>query len=161
MRLYLPIRAARVHGAAARRHAASAVLAAAAVFLAACGSGGGDDSAVGGVVTTPQVLAQPNSTTAVVGQLAAFYVEAAGAELGYAWQEQRPGGAWEASNGSEVLQPDTFGSTLLIGPVDIARDETRLRSVARNTAGEAASNQARLDVIWGTTETLEPNTSSR
>ncbi len=138
------------------RFGAGATALAAALALTACGGGGSGD--VGGVAT-PVMAAQPTAATVVVGQYAGFYAEATGADVRYAWQEQRPGGAWQDSDGLVAQVPDAGGSSLVIGPVDIMRDETRLRSVASNTAGPVTSNEARLDVVWGLVETLEPNNS--
>ncbi len=144
-----------------RRHVAfgcSAVAAfCAALVLVACSD---NDGAVGGV-TTPQVVAQPVGTTAVVGQLVVFHAEASGESLGYAWQEQRPGGAFAASDGSASASAVGLESSsdLVVGPLEITRDETRLRAVVANAAGSVTTDEARLDVVWGRVETVEPNTS--
>lgn len=124
----------------------------AATLLAACGGGGGGSSSQ----DAPEVLAAPQSATLIVGQGTTLRVEAGGIGLRFEWQQRRGTGPWEPAVGNVSTE---FGaSELLVSALSFDQNETFYRAVVRNDAGEVVSAEARLDVVWGIVETLEPNT---
>jgi hypothetical protein len=118
-----------------------AVLWTLALTLSACG-GGGSSSGSSGIssstdpsASAPLIAAQPAAQTIVIGQTATFTVAASGmAPIAYQWQK----------NGAAI---DGATSATYITPAATAADNGALFSViVSNTAGNAASNAARLTV---------------
>jgi hypothetical protein len=146
--------AARRRAAPARALLAFAALVLVALAIAACGGGGGGDG--GGGESPPVVVTPPQSATRVVGQSAVLRVDAAGSGLSFEWQQRRGAGAWEPAKGTMVT--NAFGSELAVPSVSLEQDETYYRVRIQNSLGQVTSAEARLDVVWGVVETLEPNT---
>ncbi len=125
-----------------------------AVVLGACGGGGGGGPDVGGAVTQiPSTLADRQ---VVVGQLSIFQSETTEPGVTLHWEELPVGTTeWRAATGS--VTTSGLRSTLVVGPVDIAMDQWRYRVRATSSGGSVAGNEARLEVVWGTTAALEAN----
>jgi hypothetical protein len=148
--------AAHRRSALARALVACAVLVLVALALAACGGGGGGDG--GGGEGPPVVLTPPQSATRVVGQSAVLRVQAVGNGLGFEWQQRHGSGDWEPARGTAVT--DVVGNELTVPSLSLEQDETYYRVLISNSIGRVASDEARLNVVWGVVETLEPNTYS-
>jgi hypothetical protein len=129
--------------------------------LVACGGGGDETPAptgltgVPGATTPPVIQTSPQSATMIVGQAASFRVEATGEGVGFAWEEQRSGFAWLPNFDPRIDAPNA--SDLTIPAVSMDHAATLYRAIARNAAGPVISSEAKLDVVWGTVTTLEPN----
>jgi hypothetical protein len=120
------------------------------------GTGGGGTGGGGGSGGLPSIQSSPQSTTVVVGQDAVFRVEVGDTTgLLFEWQERRDQQAWAPATGHESTQ--STSSELRVAGLGQAAG-TYYRVLIRNAIGEVASAEARLDVVWGTVETLEPNT---
>ena len=84
-----------------------------------------------------------------------FRVEARGTGLRFEWQERRGQSAWGPAAGQESALAES--SELRVMSLASEPSQAYYRALIRNGAGEVASAEARLDVVWGTVETLEPN----
>jgi hypothetical protein len=92
----------------------------------------------------------------VSGQEAVFRVQAAGANLVFEWQERRGSNPWGPATGQTATLAES--SELRVGTAITSGETSYYRALIRNEAGEVTSGEARLDIVWGSVETLEPST---
>ena len=85
-----------------------------------------------------------------------FRVAAGGTGLSFAWQERHGQGSWVPAAGQQSTLAES--SELRVTALSFAQSETYYRALISNDVGAVASAEARLDVVWGTVATLEPNT---
>jgi hypothetical protein len=123
----------------------------AALALTGCGGGGSGNSN-----GAPEILVPPQSETRVVGQGATLRVEAIGPDIRFEWQQRHGSGPWQPAAGT--VDSTSRASELRLASVSLDQNETFYRALISNAQGQVASAEARLDVIWGVVETLEPNT---
>jgi hypothetical protein len=117
--------------------------------------GGSPGGSGGGQAGLPTLLSSPQSAALVVGQQVVLRVEAGGTGLAFEWQERRDASAWGPANGQASAQ--TSSSELMVTAVPAAAGATHYRALIRNSVGEVASAEARVDVNWGSVATAEPN----
>ena len=103
----------------------------------------------------PSLQSSPQSAVIFAGQQIVLRVEAVGTGLQFEWQERRGQNPWGAATGQ--VSTLAGSSELRVTGSNSATGETYYRVLIRNNVGEVASAEARLDVLWGSVETLEPN----
>jgi hypothetical protein len=121
--------------------------------IASCGGGGGSGAAVDQPAGPPVIQATPQAANRMVGQWVAFHASASGRDLVFSWQERKGAEGWLPSTG---VQSNTSNESLLeITPLSIEHDGRLFRALARNAAGEAATQEVALVVVWGSVETYD------